>query len=50
MENFSASEKVSGKLHSMGLTPEYSICYLAANGTMDGKGDYIALAPVQCKC
>jgi len=27
------------------LDPKYGICFLAASGTMRGKGDYIALAP-----
>ena len=45
-EPFSASDKVSAKIHALGLKPEHGICFLAANGTLPGnKGDYIGIAP-----
>ncbi|KIM99323.1 hypothetical protein OIDMADRAFT_126687 [Oidiodendron maius Zn] len=45
-EPFPSSNKVSPKIHSLGLSTDHGICFLAAHATMDDKtGDYIALAP-----
>jgi adenosylmethionine-8-amino-7-oxononanoate aminotransferase len=44
-EPFPGAAKVSAKIHTMALHEPYSICFLAASGTMKGRGDYIALTP-----
>lgn len=42
---FPAADKISARIHTMALQAPYGICLLAANGTLKGEGDYIALAP-----